>query len=100
MNLSPISDATVKTTPAGVQPSLFGLAAAILAAGAAALGWVLTTEVWAKQPEMGDRFLIPLAAGLLVWKLWPSWRATAICPFRAGLILLAPAAALYAAGWY
>jgi EpsI family protein len=100
MTLSPMSQAVSEATPARVRPSLFGLAAAMLAAGAAALGWVLTSEVWAKQPEMGDRLLIPLAAGVLVWKRRPHWRATAVSPCHGGLILLIPAAALFAAGWY
>ena len=42
-------------------PVPWAVAWAVLAAGAAALLWVLATDVWPKRPEMGDRFLVPIA---------------------------------------
>src|SRR5438034_1242478 len=54
---SPLASAGPAAPTAGRPPS-FTAAALVLAAGVAAFAWVLATEVWAKQPEMGDRFLI------------------------------------------
>src|SRR5438105_183050 len=80
-------------------PAALAAAWAVVAAGAAALTWVLA-GVWASLPEMNDRFLIPLAAAWLVRRSLPRWRATPAAPSLAGLVPLAAGAALFPAGWF
>jgi EpsI family protein len=80
-------------------PPLFAAAWGLLALGAGALGWVLL-GVWAATPDMNDRVLIPLASAWLAYRLRPAWRATPARPAPAGLLLVAPAAVLFATGWY
>jgi EpsI family protein len=95
---APVTPAPPAAAPERLPPA-FAAAWGVLALGAGALVWVLSA-VWAATPEMNDRFLIPLASAWLAYRLRPTWRATPARPSRAGLLLIAPAAVLFPAGWY
>src|SRR5437870_7941799 len=62
---------------------------AILVLGVVAVGWVLV-PFWMSRPEHNDRFLIPLTA------LWLAWRMTASFSGRTGRFLM-PLALLWLA---
>jgi exosortase len=72
----------------------------VVLAGATALLYVLATDVWPKRPEMGDRFLVPIASGILLYVLRPRWRATPRAPTLYGLAFVALGAAAFAPGWF
>src|SRR2546421_640070 len=100
--------AAPQTTPAPPAPSGltlpasppgFKLAWLLAAAGAVLLATVLL-PVWASRPELADRFLIPMASVWLVWRAWPALSRTPSTPSPFGFLLLVPAAALFALGWY
>lgn len=94
-------------TPVNPQPTVARLAAespfliawALLAVGVAALGLALQ-PVWAANPELADRFLIPLAAGWLIYRAVPRLKAEPRRPSAWGMVLLVPGAAAFALGWY
>src|SRR5437763_11917133 len=71
--------------------------AAVAAAGAGLLGWLV--QVWQANPDTADRALIVPAAAGLVW-----WRRAALrrpaAPDGRGLFLAAPAALLAPPSWY
>jgi len=71
----------------------------VLALAAAAMLWVML-GVWASQPEMNDRWLIPLASAFLVYRLWPRWRARAAKPSLWGLPILALGATAFPVAWF
>src|SRR4051812_27973985 len=81
-------------------PAAWTAAWAFVAAGGAALLWVLGTDVWPKRPEMGDRFLVPIASGVLIYLLRPRWRATPRSPSAAGLVAVAAGAVAFPPAWY
>jgi EpsI family protein len=101
----------MQPTPVTVEHPTVGLVApssgvtmlraawAVLALAAAAMLWVMV-GVWASQPEMNDRWLIPLASAFVVYRLWPSWRACAAKPSLWGLPILALGAAAFPAAWF
>jgi EpsI family protein len=72
----------------------------VVGAGAAALFWVLSLDVWPKRPEMGDRFLVPIAAGVLLSMLRSRWRAMPPAPAFAGLAAVLVGAVAFPAAWY
>lgn len=76
------------------------IAWAILGAGGAALLWVLIHDVWPKRPEMGDRFLVPIASAVIVYRLRPRWRNSPISPQRMALIGLAFGAVAFPLAWH
>lgn len=78
----------------------WAIAWAILGAGAAALLWVLIQDVWPKRPEMGDRFLVPIASVVIVRCLLPRWRTTPIAPQRIALIGVALSAVAFPLAWH
>jgi EpsI family protein len=71
----------------------------VLALAAAAMLWVMV-GVWASQPEMNDRWLIPLASAFVVYRFWPRWRARTAKPSLWGLTILALGAAAFPAAWF
>jgi len=72
---------------------------AVLAVLAVGLGTILR-GVWASRPELADRFLIPVAAGWLIYAAGPRMRNMARRPSAWGLIPLAIGAVAFALGWY
>ncbi len=96
-----MSTTLVPNVACPARPRLGWAAAwAIVAAGGAALLGVLATEVWPKRPEMGDRFLVPLASTVLLYSLRPRWRATPCLPARSGLVAVVIGAVAFAPAWY
>ena len=96
-----MSTTTIPATAAPARPAIARILAwGIAAAGAATLLSVLAVEVWPKRPEMGDRFLIPIASGVLLYLLRPRWRATPHIPAAIGLILIAAGAVAFPPAWY
>jgi exosortase len=91
----------VPIVPRSVRPATAWAAAwIVLLAGAAALLYVLATNVWPKRPEMGDRFLVPIASGMLLHVLRPRLRATPRAPTQFGLVFVALGAAAFAPAWF
>jgi exosortase len=72
----------------------------IVGAGAVVLFAILVTGVWPKRTEMGDRFLIPVASGILLYHLRPQWRAVRRASTPAGLVAVAVGAVGFAPAWY
>jgi exosortase len=72
----------------------------IAAAGTIVLLAVLSIDVWPKRPDMGDRFLVPVASGFVLHLLRPRWRVAARAPARAGLAAVAVGACGFAPAWY
>jgi EpsI family protein len=73
---------------------------AVVAAGGVALLVLLAVDVWPKRPEMGDRFLIPLASTAVIFALRSRWRTTALAPAATGLIGVAVGAIAFPPAWY
>jgi exosortase len=73
---------------------------AVVAAGGAALLVLLAIDVWPKRPEMGDRFLIPLASAAVIYHLRTRWTATFPSPAATGLIGVAVGALSFPPAWY
>jgi EpsI family protein len=71
----------------------------VLAVAAAAMLWVMV-GVWASQPEMNDRWLIPLASAFVAYRLRPRWQARPARPSLWGLAVLACGAAAFPAAWF
>lgn len=67
-------------------PQYFPLA--MLALGGAALLWLLV-QFWGIEPAYGDRFLILIASGWLVYRIWPRWQATPVRTTWVGIVPLA-----------
>src|SRR5437763_12838360 len=95
----PKTEPAAPVPPGATLPPAFKLAWLLAAAGAALLGTLLI-PVWASRPELADRFLIPSASVWLVWRAWPALARTRSSPTALGFLLLVPAAALFALGWY
>jgi exosortase len=72
----------------------------LVVAGSLALLAVLATDIWPKRPEMGDRFLIPLASAAVLFALRPRWLAIPAAPARAGLVLVAFGSMAFPPAWY
>ena len=85
-------------TPSGGS-MIFRAAWGVLALAAAAMLWVMV-GVWASQPEMNDRWLIPLASAFVVYRLRPRWQARPTRPSLWGLPILALGAAAFPAAWF
>ena len=101
MNTSAVSptSALVRAAPlAGRSGVLFSAAWFIMAAGTVGLLWVLV-GVWAAQPEMNDRALIPLASALIAYRQRSRWLAQSWQPTLIGLLPLALGAAAFPVGW-
>ncbi len=97
MSTTSLSAVAVPTRPAFARTAAW----VVVAGGACALLAVLAFDVWPKRPEMGDRFLIPIASGVLVYLLRPRWRATPRRPAAAGLVAVATGSmALAPPAWY
>src|SRR5437868_2289235 len=96
-----MSTTTAAVVSGPVRPTLLSAAAwLVLGAGAGALLAVLAVEVWPKRPEMGDRFLVPIASAVLLFCLRPRWRATQRRPSAAGLLAVAVGAVAFPTAWY
>jgi EpsI family protein len=72
----------------------------VVTIGVVCLLAVLAIDVWPKRPEMGDRFLIPIASAALLWLLRPRWRATPGTPSPAGLVVVAAGAVGFPVAWF
>jgi EpsI family protein len=72
---------------------------AVVAVLVVGLGTILQ-GVWASRPELADRFLIPVAAGWLIYAGGPRMRDMARRPSAWGLIPLAAGATAFALGWF
>lgn len=72
--------------PSPSLPIPYLIPPAILALGGVALLWLLV-QFWGIEPAYGDRFLILIAAGWLVYRLWPRWKQE---PIRTSWIGLVP----------
>src|SRR5437763_11858957 len=79
--------------------TMFRIAWGVLALAAAAMVWVMI-GVWAAQPEMNDRWLIPLASAFVAYRLRPRWTARPERPSLWGLPILAVGAAAFPAAWF
>jgi exosortase len=89
--------------PSVSRPGLAAVWAAawtLVVAGVGALLWILAVDVWPKRPEMGDRFLVPIASGVLLYHLRPQWRAAPHKPSGAGLALVAIGAIAFPPAWF
>jgi exosortase len=96
-----MSTTTLPAASAPPGPALARTAAwVVVALGAAAILAVLAIDVWPKRPEMGDRFLIPIASGVLVYLLRPRWRTTPRRPAGTGLLAVAAGAVSFPPAWY
>lgn len=71
----------------------------VLALAAAAMLWVMV-GVWASQPEMNDRWLIPAASVFVAYRLRPRWRSLPARPSLWGLPVLALGAAAFPPAWF
>src|SRR3954471_1256717 len=86
-----------RTTPAMSSPAAWALG--LLAAGAAAVVWVLA-RFWGANPEYADRFLILAAAGWLAWQARPELKALPPRPTPAGFLTLILGATAFPVGWF
>src|SRR5438045_5160857 len=86
-----------RTTPARSTPAVCALG--LLAAGAAAVVWVLA-RFWGANPEYADRFLILAAAAWAAWAARPSLAALDRRPSIFGWLPLLAGAAAFPAGWF
>src|SRR5262245_512411 len=86
------------TTPSR-GATMFRAGWGVLAVAAAALLWVMV-GVWASQPEMNDRWLIPLASAFVAYRLRPRWQARPARPSLWGLPVLAVGATAFPAAWF
>jgi EpsI family protein len=96
--LSPDPTAARLITPSG-GVIMFRAAWGVLALAAAAMLWVMV-GVWASQPEMNDRWLIPLASAFVSYRRWPRWQARPARPSLWGLPVLAWGATAFPAAWF
>jgi EpsI family protein len=85
-------------TPSGAA-TMFRAALGVLVLAAAAMIWVMI-GVWASQPAMNDRWLIPLASAFVAYRLRPRWTARPARPSLWGLPVLAIGAAAFPAAWF
>src|SRR5207245_2786575 len=92
-----LTDARFMTPSGGA--TMLRAAWGVLALAAAAMLWVMV-GVWASQPDMNDRWIIPLASAFVAYRLRPQWRARTARPSLWGLPILALGAAAFPAAWF
>jgi exosortase len=100
-----VADPPEKTTPTG-RHSHFALSqwtqwAALAIFLLAVAGWIsVLRPVWASQPDLADRFLIPLTSLWLIYRSWPTCAALPRQPLAAGLLVLLVGTAAFSVGWF
>src|SRR5437762_11909265 len=71
----------------------------LLAAGGAAVVWVLA-RYWGANPEYADRFLILAGAAWAAWNARPDLAALPARPTRLGFVPLTAGAVAFPLGWF
>jgi EpsI family protein len=99
MSVTVAKEVVASPEPHGGAARPLQIAWLVVALAAGALLWVLW-HVWMSLPEMNDRFLIPIAAGWLVYRNRSRWEHTATQPTASGMALVVLGAVLWPTAWY
>jgi EpsI family protein len=81
------------------KPTTVSFGSAVLAAGAAAVVWVLI-RFWGANPEYVDRFLILAASVVIAWMARPELRALESRPVLSGYVPLLFGIVAFPVGWF